>query len=115
MNTPRPLLLMLAMISIVATHAAEAGDIRQTIVSYADLNLRTTDGAEHLYRRIHSAAEAVCRDLESKNLSGRQMWKDCVGEAISNAVVDVDASLLTAYYEARQGTGAERVALTDVE
>lgn len=115
MNALRSTVLTLAVLPALANHTADAGDIRRVKVSYADLNLETTAGADHLYRRIHSAAEAVCRDLESKNLSGRQMWKNCVGEAISNAVVDVDASLLTAYYEARQGTGAERVALTDVE
>lgn len=115
MNALRPTLLLLAMLPALSTHAAGAGDARQVKVSYADLNLTTTDGAEHLYRRIHSAADAVCRDLETKNLSGRHLWKACVGKAISNAVVDVDASMLTAYYEARQGTGAERVALTSGE
>ena len=115
MNALRSTVLTLAMLPALATHAADAGDIRQAKVSYADLNLTTTEGAEHLYRRIHSAADSVCRDLETKSLNGRRMWKECVGKAISNAVMDIDATLLTALHEAKQGPGAERVALTGGE
>jgi UrcA family protein len=110
-NALHPALLMLAMLPTLATQTVKAEEVRRVRVSYADLNLRTTSGAEHLYQRIHTAAETVCRDLEMKDLSGRWMWKECVGDAISHAVADVDAPMLRAYYQEKKGVRVERVAV----
>lgn len=106
----RPALLALTLLPALATHADDLSEPRHITVTYSDLNLKTAAGAQTLYRRINTAALSVCHDLETKVLSGRSYWNQCMNQAISHAVLDVDAPMLTAYYT-KEGNGQTQVAL----
>jgi UrcA family protein len=49
----------------VAQAATPADDVPTVVVSYGDLDLSTTDGANVLYKRISVAAHKVCPFEES--------------------------------------------------
>lgn len=85
---------------------AATDQARSVAVSYADLDLSKRAGAETLYRRIRKAARAVC---EPGSLSPGRMgvWRDCIEEAVANAVVSINRPTLTALHRAstRTATG----------
>jgi UrcA family protein len=80
-------------------------EIATRTVKYADLDLTRNAGAATLYLRIKSAAREVCEPI-----SFTYAWKSvatahrCMDQAIFRAVADVNAPLLTSYY---QGKAAE--------
>ena len=54
----------------VGAHADEAIDgVQARTVHYADLNLKTAQGAEILYKRIRTAAGRVCGEGDAKELA----------------------------------------------
>jgi UrcA family protein len=115
MNAFRSTLLASAMLSSLAANAGDLGEARQVTVSYADLDLKTTADVQRLYQRIDTAAAFVCRDLDTKDLSGRHVWKQCLNDAVARAVLDVNAPLLTVHYEAKNSKTPEQVALAASE
>ena len=71
---------------------------RSVTVRFADLDTTNAQGAAVLYRRIQSAAESVCRDLEpGRELAWRRVYTNCIQTAIGNAVVKVDRPAVTTY------------------
>jgi UrcA family protein len=72
-------------------------------VRYSDLNLNTQVGAETLYRRIRSAAEQVCGDVNSRQLAEAAAAKACVNQAVSTSVRAVNNRRLTVAYNERVG------------
>ena len=83
--------------SVGATQAATSQDTVPTIVvSYGDLDLSTTDGANVLYQRIAVAARQVCQFEFSRAVS--QVGKDraCREAAIERAVNAVNTPQLAA-------------------
>ncbi len=68
------------------------------IVHYGDLNLDSEQGAKALYARLRSAARQVCSPLESINLTQQTKWKACFNNAISNAVGEVDKTMVSAVH-----------------
>jgi UrcA family protein len=77
-------------------HATVVRDVRQQVVSYADLNLESEADAAILLSRIESAARQVCgvgRGLIPIELKFH--LQACANEAIARAVADVKAPLLT--------------------
>ena len=101
----RTTLLMMAL--GVASNGALASDLAmpalQKTVSFADLDLSRTEGAEALYQRLRSAARQVCAPADGKSLAQKQRYRACVSEAVSNAVVQIDAPLVTDVYYAKNG------------
>jgi UrcA family protein len=71
---------------------------RSVTVKFADLNTSNVQGAQALYQRIASAAESVCNDLKpGRQLALMERYANCVHQAISAAIVEVDRPAVTAY------------------
>ena len=65
-------------------------------VKFADLNTNNVQGARVLYQRIASAAESVCNDLKpGRQLALMERYANCVHQAISAAIVQVDRPAVT--------------------
>lgn len=71
----------------------------RVVISYTDLNLRSTADASLMLGRIRTAAVQVCR--ASKQMSGVYFQDDCYGRAMRRALKDLNAPEVTAAYEAR--------------
>jgi UrcA family protein len=86
------------------TQAAGSGDIiPKQEVTYKDLNLNGNEGTQVLYRRIQSAANKVCGEVDGRNLKGTSVRKACLDRAISQAVAAVNSPILTRVYLAKTG------------
>lgn len=100
-------------LSAQAVHAADNISVSHTqlsrTVSYADLDLNRSEGISVLYKRLNSAAKNVCAPLEGRLLSQKQNYKECVGEALSNAIADVNQPLLTQHYRNKDSKAATAI------
>jgi UrcA family protein len=67
-------------------------------VRYADLDVSKLKGAKTLYLRIRYAAETLCASAATW---GKKEGEACVNKAVNDAVVRVDAPLLTQYSQLR--------------
>ena len=70
-------------------------------VSFADLNIQNSAGAEVLYSRLQQASESVCnvesyRELGS--LSRVAQAQSCYSETLDNAVAKIDSAALQAIH-----------------
>lgn len=97
-----------ALVAAFAT-GAQAEDILQVHVKYADLNVNNPVGAAVLYRRIHAAAEKVCAVPGGREWDRTAQAKACVAKATANAVAAVNAPALTGLHEVHGG-GATQLA-----
>ena len=94
--------LALASLACLLT-AASAGasqparEVPSVTVSYGDLNLSTTEGANALYQRIRLAADSVC-GYQGRTLLERQLWMSCFNEAVERAVGAVGNPTLTSVH-----------------
>ena len=79
-------------------------------VSYADLNMASTEGLDILYRRIKSAAHKVCgvdkmpgRPVDKMRVSQDIVSRNqaCVADAIDDAISDINNVKLTYLHQAR--------------
>jgi UrcA family protein len=101
MNRLIPLAAVAALsVSLGITHAASVG-VRTETVRFADLDTNGAVGAAVLLARIKNASENVCRDLNSKALSLRFAYRDCLHAAVASAVRHVDRPALTNYASAQ--------------
>lgn len=68
-------------------------EVRQKVVSYADLNLENSADAAILLSRIKSAARLVCglRNSGPMPINFRSRLQNCANDAVARAVADVDA------------------------
>ena len=85
-------LMMGAMVlaSYGASMPAAADRARQISVRYDDLNLSSASGIEVLKRRIRGAAEIVCGEADTRELSGSMLRRQCVREAADAALKQVN-------------------------
>ena len=103
MKTTARIVLTLSTLMLLAGPAAYAanrvGEVPTKTVSFRDLDLSTTQGAQALYDRITGAAREVCVgvDLEA--------YDACRANAIEGAVKDVGNPLLSAAHR----SAADRV------
>ncbi len=80
--------------------AADKSDLNgvSVKVSYGDLNLEKYEGAKALYRRLQQASRQAC-GLRSfsreRSLKSHTEELDCYGNALSEAVAEIDNDLLT--------------------
>jgi UrcA family protein len=105
-----PVLAILATICLaVASTAVRAADMSsdseavKKTVTYGDLNLADSQGIEHLYRRIASAAQQVCSPLNGRSLEEKQQFSICTTQSIARAVAAVDQPALTALQAGKTG------------
>ena|SRR5882757_2521197 len=85
------------------SHAATQDNVPQQAVSYQDLDLNRNAGVQALYRRIHRAADQVCGMAGARELASLQVKKACVERAVSDAVADVNSSMLTRVHLEKSG------------
>jgi UrcA family protein len=101
---------LLALAALQGTaHAVAPPDDTRVTVSFAELNVNSSAGAEKLYHRIASAAEKVCGPTVANAAIGALFArKRCISESIARAVAQVDAPALTRYFENDKIKGAQR-------
>jgi UrcA family protein len=105
---PRGLIAAAILTSLISSfgavcNAADATEVRTTIVKYADLDVSTPQGAATLYNRIRFASEAVCAPSDRSDLGSTFSWRKCVKQAIAGAVAKVNQPALSAVYAAKYG------------
>ena len=87
---------------IVVTSHAQRGDreVNSQVVRFEDLDISNYSGARTLLSRIDSAAKNVCApEAETINFSDNADYRDCMYDAVSRAVSDVDAPTLNDLYQ----------------
>jgi UrcA family protein len=80
-------------------------DAPSVTVRYDDLNLRTAEGVNALYRRISKAARAVCPDEHSRDLNVVAASERCQENAVAQAVREVNNPQLAVVHAARVSHG----------
>jgi|HubBroStandDraft_5_1064220.scaffolds.fasta_scaffold325616_1 UrcA family protein len=89
--------LTLATFAGAAVHAQTSSDPIRVTVSYADLNVATTDGAKTLVQRIEAAADRACGYApDQRLLADLARYQSCRKQAIDTAVAAVDSPTVTA-------------------
>jgi UrcA family protein len=76
------------------------------VVELKDLNLNTTQGVNELYRRIDRAAFAVCGDPQPRDLFRFPALRNCIDQALSRAIAEVNRPMLTNLHLAKTGKSA---------
>jgi len=71
----------------------------RTTVHYSDLDVHTRQGADELYSRINMAAVRVCEDVTEPYVRLTRAYEDCRHNAISAAVQQVNAPLVTQTFD----------------
>lgn len=100
---------LIATSSFNIARADTPGAARSETVRFADLNINSPSGAEILYRRLNSAANSVCRELEpGRSLALAASHRACVHFALSKALADVGNPAVLAY-AASHGTAVADV------
>ncbi len=85
-----------------ALHAAPAPEA--VTVSYADLDLSSSDDVVRLERRVNKAADKLCR-VGERGAANHNYSKECKADVLANARTDIE----TAVSSVR--TGTVRIAL----
>jgi UrcA family protein len=109
--------LVVATQSAFAAPHAEQVTVRRVAVQYGDLDLGTRTDARVLLTRLEKAAKRACGGDPHLNpdyslMFGRleRAYQECRGDAVSRAVAEIDASLLTDLYRSE---GTQRLARAD--
>jgi UrcA family protein len=92
------LFTLICAASASGARAAEPSRPLTKIVHYSDLDLDSKQGAEALYARLRGAARQVCSPLESIELHRLGLWKNCFDDAMTNAVGQVNKTMLSALH-----------------
>ena len=82
-------------------------EIARTTVHYGDLDLKTHQGANELYSRLNMAAVRVCEDVMEPYVRMTRAFEDCRHEALSSAVQEINAPLVTQTYDQHAGKFGE--------
>ena len=94
---------------LLATGTAGAADRTATsadiAVRFSDTQLNSEADAEQLYKKLRSAARAVCDDNAGghRTLEVRTRAEKCVNQVLADAVRKIDKPLLTALHESKTG------------
>lgn len=99
--------LLTSSIVGVAHAATPAAEIRQRVVSFADLDLRQNADTEKLYLRIRRAARSVCGTPGVQALALTSLYHQCARQAITRAIEYVDVPALTRYHVAQGATATD--------
>jgi UrcA family protein len=84
---------------IGTAHADGGTDVPTQIVRFTDLNMASPQDVATLYRRINSAAQAVCPDPRSESGIRANQAKFCLRWAVEGAVRRINAPQLTALWQ----------------
>jgi len=95
-------LIFASIASIAAAPAALAEPGRMTVsvsVAYADLNLANPRGAQTMLHRLEAASDKACGGRPAPRFHKQwQQYRACTNEALSKAVAEIDAPLVTALF-----------------
>ena len=95
-------IFLLAASAQAAEPSAYEKSVQRKTVSYADLNMSSQADVAALYARLRAASRSVCGTHDLRDLAMRRHHKDCVDQALSDAVEQVDhASLSTLHSDSR--------------
>jgi len=95
-----------ALVVTTTSFATPYSDAAPSVtVRYDDLNLATSAGVDTLYRRISSAARAVCSDENSHDLAIVAANRLCRENAVAQAVREVNNPQLALVHAARASRG----------
>ena len=94
-------LLPVAALTISGIAAAGSPDTRSVVVRYGDLNLNSQSGVASLHKRIRNAAETVCSELNTRVLGLRDLYDQCVSEAVSSGVTQVANPNLSNFHRSK--------------
>jgi UrcA family protein len=94
----------LAVSFSTAASAADSEPVRSSIVSYADLNVSSPQGADALYRRIRAEAAKVCSVDNAGDRQSGLAQAACTHKAIRDAVIKVNETALSNVYNATNKT-----------
>ena len=94
-------LLPVAALAISGIAAAGSSDVNSVVVRYGDLNLNSQAGVASLHKRIRNAAESVCSELNNRVLGLRDMYEQCVSEAVSGGVNQVANPNLSNFHRSK--------------
>ena len=81
-----------------AVDAADATDLRRMVVSYADLNIDSRQGARVFYARLSAAATHVCGRADPRDLVAFSRFRQCYRHATDSAVAQVNKPAVSALY-----------------
>jgi UrcA family protein len=110
----RPSVLLTAIAAVFVAGSAVGTEtsaaVRQQVVGYSDLNLRSPAGTLALYRRIQAAAKGVCEARNTRDLAETSRARACLERAVREAVFAVNNSGLTQHYLADRGLQTHLIA-----
>jgi UrcA family protein len=89
--------LTLALTCATALQAATLREdgVRQTAVSYADLDLTRSADVERMYQRLQNAVKEVCAQSTGNRLRDQVRVQQCTRRSMDNAIVSINAQQLT--------------------
>jgi UrcA family protein len=93
---------------LVAYSASAEPKVKAQTVSYADLDLSKSAGAQTLYKRIKAAARHVCGPVDNYTfVTPSRAFRKCYDQALADAVAQIDRPSLTALHreETRSARG----------
>jgi UrcA family protein len=92
-------------VTTVSFAAPLSDDVSSVTVRFDDLNLDTPAGVDTLYHRISSAARAVCRDENTRDLAMVAAFEHCRADAVAQAVREVNNPHLALVHAVRVSHG----------
>ena len=98
MNKLTGILFLSAFVLSMNALPAVAGDnivTKSQVVKFGDLNLASDAGAQALYQRIKLAARRVCAGADTDDRFGNLEYRNCMKQAVDNAVAKIDRPTLT--------------------
>jgi UrcA family protein len=111
LGLPALLAASAALANAPTTASKSETDVRQTVVTYSDLDLIHPSGVARLYQRIRSAAEQVCRPYDARSLAQQQRSEACIDQAVRRAVDSIGVPELSKLHARRTGKSFDSRAL----
>ena len=90
-----------------ASSAADNG-AEITIITYGELDLSTTDGAQVLYQRIKRAARKVCQTNGLMSVARQRRARECYDRVVADAVSQVNQPLVASVHDKTQTRNGRR-------
>jgi len=94
----------LAAIAPIYSHAADATVTVTRQVSYAGIDINTSDGAHTIYVRLKHAANSLCIAPNEEFRSPSWKYRECIQEAVAKAVLEAKSPLLTQMFVGDYGS-----------
>jgi UrcA family protein len=94
--------LMKALLCTAAFMAAGAVQAENSVhVTYVASDLTRPEAAQALYQRIQRAARVACNQPDTRDLAAYTVFRQCYERAVDEAVMKVDATVLTALHRSK--------------